>query len=236
VPLSDHLRLLRTRFSPLETQLLAAVRDVLPARAHATFDAQVAAVNKAQRSPPSWAEIAFYRTRWGRADWSSVPLFGRVGEFRCAEVRFRADGRPFKSTLTCIRGHIFDFATSPGPRDVAFLQWDVAAIARLLADPGQETGAAREVEVLPAVWTGELRSEAVKVMQGWQVYDETSAYRVALADGVYLVLAERDGDDFLMYRLDPPSTELFSLIHHDGDPVQITGPAGFLERWGRAKV
>ena len=49
MPLSDHLRLLRTRFSPLETQLLAAVRDVLPARTHATFDAQVAAVNKVQR-------------------------------------------------------------------------------------------------------------------------------------------------------------------------------------------
>jgi hypothetical protein len=202
-------------------QLLAAVSDVVPTGARAAFDAQVAAITRVQRSPPSWSEIAFYRKRWGRANWSGVPLFPRTGEFRLAEVRFAVAGRRFTSTLTCIRGHVFDFATSPGPRAVAFAQWDRAGTARLLADPLQPIAIAREAEVLPPAWAEVLRRLGGSGRGGWHVHDDASAYRVALDDGVYLVLAERDGDQFVLHRLEPPAEGFFLLPHHDGVPEPI---------------
>jgi hypothetical protein len=212
-----------TRFSPLETQLLAAVRGVLPAGAHAAFDAQVAAINRVQRSPPSWSEIAFYRKRWGRVEWRGVAEFARTGEFRLVEVRFAVGGRRFRSTLTCIRGHIFDFATSPGPRAVAFSQWDGAAAVRLLADPLQAIDMAREEEVLPAAWAELLRHLGGSAGGGWQLHDGANAHRVALDDGEYLVLAEREGDEFILQRLEPPADGFFYLPHHDAEPEPMTG-------------
>jgi hypothetical protein len=38
-----------------------------------------------------------------------------------AEVRFQVLGRSYKSTLSSIGGHIFDLATTPGARKVAFV-------------------------------------------------------------------------------------------------------------------
>jgi hypothetical protein len=219
VPLS----LLWTRFSPLEIQLLAAVRTVLPDAARPPFDAQVAGVTKVQRSPPSWSEIAFYRKRWGRVDWTGLPLFPNTGEFRLAEVRFTAAGRRFKSTLTCIRGHVFDFATTPGPRAVAFLTWDSAATARLVGDPLAAASAAREKETLPVAWRQLLQRYPSADAAGWQLHDEKTAYRVALDDGEYLVLAERNGDQFVLHCLEPPAEGLYYLPHHDGVPVPMTG-------------
>jgi hypothetical protein len=219
----DHLRLLWTRLSPLETQLLAAVRGVLPDAATTAFDAQVAALNKVQRSPPSWSEIAFYRKRWGRVDWTGVALFPNTGEFRLAQVRFSAAGRRFTSTLTCIRGHIFDFATTPGPRAVAFLPWDGDAAVRLVGDPLASAPAAGETETLPVAWRELLKRRGTIGGKGWQLLDESTAYRVALDDGEYLVLAERDGDAFVLHRLEPPAEGLYYLPHHDDVPEPMTG-------------
>ncbi len=75
-------------------------------------------------TPASWAEIDLYRLRHRRRDWTGVPMFPCTDEFGLAEVRFRVAGRQFKSVLSSISGHVFDFATTPGPRDIAFRQWD----------------------------------------------------------------------------------------------------------------
>jgi hypothetical protein len=229
----DHLRLIGTRLSPLETQLLAAVRSVLPDEARAAFDAQVAAITKVQRSPPSGSEIAFYRTRWGRPNWTDVPLFPNTDEVRLADVRFSAAGRRFTSTLTCIQGHIFDFATSPGPRAVAFSRWDGEARARLLADPLSAPSGTREPETLPPHWVDVLRRRPACAI-GWVLHDERSAYRVALDDGEYLVLAERDGDEFVLHRLEPPAAGLYYLPDHDGVPEPMTGDVDALLTRGAA--
>lgn len=73
-------------------------------------------------TPASWAEIDLYRLRHRRPDWTGVPMFPCTDEFGLAEVRFRVAGRQFKSVLSSISGHVFDFATTPGPRDIAFRQ------------------------------------------------------------------------------------------------------------------
>ena len=226
----ERVTLLWKRFSPLEERLLAEVRHVLPAAAQPSFDAQAAAINRVQRSPPSWTEICFYRMRRGRANWSGVPLFPCTDEFRLADVRFQIGGQRFKSTLTSVGGHIFDFATTPGPKHVSFAAWDAEPRVTLLADPLRATTGTKETESLPAAWTALLQSRVGAPWGDWQLHDAATAYRLTLNDGEYLVLAEREGDEFILHRIEPQAEALFHLPHHDGVPEPVVGELDALMR------
>jgi hypothetical protein len=215
------LSLLWKRFSPLEERLLAEIRNVLPGGALQSFDAQVAAINRVQRLPPSWSEIDFYRIRSGKPDWTDISLFPRTDEFRLADVAFRVRSKRYKATLFCIGGHIFDFAITPGARAVSFDPWEAKPSAVLLADPLRAVTGKREAENLPLEWRTFL-AEPVSAPTGWEFHDGTTAYRVALDDGQYLVLAAREGDEFILQRVEPPAEQLFHLAHHDSVPKPLT--------------
>ena len=206
------------RYSPLEQRLLLQVRSILPAAAQPTFDAQVNAVTLVQRRL-DWTEIAFYRIRYGKSDWNGVPLFPREGEFPLAEVRFRARGRSYKARLTVVQGHIFDFATTPGPRDIGFAQWETAGEAGLLSDPTDASP--REVlEQLPTPWQ-EFLAVVPRGSNHWLLHGAATAYRLAMNEGEFLVLAERAGDGFLLYRLEPHPRGFFIQSAHDHPPEPL---------------
>jgi hypothetical protein len=217
--LRQRLSLLWRRFSPLEEQLLAAVRDVLPPPARVTFDAQVAGITRAQRN---FNEICFYRVRRRKVDWSDVPSFPRTGEFGLAEVRFSVGGQKYKARLTSIKGHIFDFTIRPGPKAITFSVWDSGASARLLADP-LINDAANEPQAMPDSWREFLRGPLSSIADGWIVHDGESVYRTTIGDAEFLVLAEREGDEFILHRIEPAGTTLFYLGSHDGRPGPIGG-------------
>jgi hypothetical protein len=215
----QRLSLIWRRFSPLEERLLREVRAVLSPSAQRTLDAQVAAITKVQRAP-GWTEIAFYRMRAGKVDWSGVPLFAREVELPLAEVRFRAAGRAYRARLTAIRGHIFDFAITPGARAVAFEPWEGEADVRLLADPeALDTPDPREE--LPDAWL-RVVARGVQAHPDWDVHEAHSVHRVALEQGEFLVLAEHRGESFLLYRL-APEPGFFLLRGHDGEPEAVRG-------------
>jgi hypothetical protein len=220
-----HPSLLWRRFSPLEEQLFAAVRGALRPSALVTFDAQVAAITRVQRHP-DWTEIAFYRMRRGKVDWSGVPLFPREEELPLAEVRFQAGGRAFKARLTAIGGHIFDFAVTPSPRAVAFARWDRAPDVRPLCDP-EDASAAPFVEPLPAEWGAFLANDR-GAHAAWALHGTGAAYRVALDDGEFLVLAQCRGDVFLLWRLEPRPAGFFLQRRHDGTPEPLRESLGDL--------
>jgi uncharacterized protein YcaQ len=92
----------------------------------------------------------------------------------------------------------------------------------VLADPFRAVTGKREAENLPLEWQTFL-AEHVSAPAGWEFHDGTSAYRVALDDGQYLVLAEREGDEFILQRVEPPAERLFHLAHHDSVPKPLTG-------------
>jgi hypothetical protein len=213
--------LLWKTFAPLEEQLLRAVREVLPAAAAPTFDAQVAAIKLVQRLPPSWSEIDFYPSR-RKNSWARVPGFPCTDEFRLAEVSFRVAGKRYKATLSSIAGHIFDFATTPGPRRVAFEAWDEPPSVRLLDDPLRAPTGRRAPEDIPHVWQ-EFLKQHPNPQGNWVLHDGTSAQRVALDQAVYLILAEREGDAFILYRVEPAGEALYFLPAHDGEPEEIKG-------------
>jgi hypothetical protein len=213
----DRLKLWR-RFTPLEDRLLAAVRIVLPPAAQSVFDSQVAAINRVQRLPPSWSEIDFYCLRRGRTDWSRVPAFRCTDEFRLAEVRFQVGGAAYRAVLSCIAGHIFDLAITPGPKAIAFANWDGTPRIKLFADPDQAPTGRREAESLPPEWREFLSRTAGALPRGWALYDAATARRVTLVDSEYLILAERDSEDFVLYRLEPPGGGFFRLRGYDAEP------------------
>lgn len=222
--LKRRIAMLFRRFTPLEEKLLSAVRGVLPRGAVDAFDAQVAAINRVQRLP-RWTEIDFYSMRGGKVDWSHVALFARTTEFPLAEVRFHAGGRPYKARLTAVDGHIFDFAIVPGGRDVAFLDWEGEAHAVLLENP-LDAGAQRPAEPLPEAWIEFLRAAECADQGGWILHELGAEYRIALDDGEFLVLGERAGEEFLLYRLDPLPGEFFIQFGHDCRPTSLQGGLG----------
>lgn len=230
--IAQRLSLLWRRFSPLEERLFAVVRGVLPARAVPIFDAQVRAITHVQRLP-GWTEIDYYRRRYGRVDWASVPAFPRTEEFPLARVRFTVERRGYRATLTCVAGHIFDFGIAPGPRDVAFADWDSMPSADLLSDPfGAEAPAARHE--IPEAWRGLLRTAGpLAAAMGWVLHEVEPARRITLDEGEFLVLAERDGDEFILHRIEPPSTVMFRLVSHDGTPEAIRGDVADVLRRAR---
>jgi hypothetical protein len=217
--IGQRLSLLWRRFSPLEERLIAAVRNVLPPQAQPIFDAQVAAITLVQRHPN---EICFYRRRTGKLDWNDVPAFPRSGDFRLAEVTFSVGGRRYKATLTSIRGHIFDFAVTPSPKVKAFAEWDGPPSARLLADP-LTAESVNEPQPIPDSWGDFLARHKALAPDGWKLHDSQTAYSTAFADGQFLILAEREGEQFVLHRIEPPASSLFYLGSHDGTPELIEG-------------
>jgi hypothetical protein len=159
-------------------------------------------------------------------------MFSHSGEFRLAEVRFAVDRRRYKAVLTCIGGHIFDFGITPSPRAIAFAAWDGSPSARLLADP-RVPGPARESQPIPDTWRQILDHGRLPDRGGWTLHDSRTAYRVPLAEGEFLVLAERGGDEFLLHRVEPPASTLWHLASHDGVPEPIRGDVLELLRGAR---
>lgn len=210
------------QFSPLEEQLIAAVRDVLPLQAQEVFDAQVAGITHVQRLPPHWLSISFYPRRHGKLYWSDLPTFPRTGDFQLAEVRFSIQGRRYKATLASIGGHIFEFTIIPSPKAVAFANWDATPSTRLLNDP-LTADSASEPQPIPDSWRDFLARCQASDAGDWKLHNSETAYRTAFVDGEFLILAEREGDQFLLHRIDPPASTLFYLDSHDGTPEPIKG-------------
>ena len=221
------------RFSPIEARLLAESRSVLPLNAQAIFDAQVGAINLVSRLPPDWSSIMFYRRKRGKTDWSNVPLFPCTEERRVVQVRFKVKGTSYKATLHSIEGHIFDFSISPGSKPIAFAEWDGPASTKLLSDPCslQETER-HQTETIPTAW----RDFVTKFQQSestWIFHDESTAYRVTLSEGEYLVLAECEGAEFILWPTDSTGSEFFIVKDISESPKPFDGDFEMLFRGNR---
>ena len=224
ITLITRLMLLWKRFSPLERSILSSVRSVLPTSAQNIYDAQVQAVNRVQRISSS-TEICFYRRKFGRVDWSGVPVFPRTDEFMLARVRFSVRGKRYTAKLYSVRGHIFDIVVTPNPMQVAFARWDISPIVQLIDNPMGQSAERPRVEKIAPAWREFLETHRAELSSTWSFYDENTAYRVGLNDGEYVVLAERSGDQFIIQNLDEDEEprDLFYVASHEGLPEPIRG-------------
>ncbi len=149
-------------------------------------------------------------------------MFPRTGEFRLAQVRFTAGGRRYKATLSSIDGHVFDFAVTPSPKAIAFANWESAPSVRLLSDP-LTVESSREPELVPRAWQEFLARPRPQDTDDWTFHDSETAYRTTFNEGEFLVLAERQGDEFVLHRIEPLASTLFYMASHDGTPEPIEG-------------
>jgi hypothetical protein len=138
-----------------------------------------------------------------------------------AEVRFKVNGKRFKATLFSIKGHIFDFHVQPGGRSIAFTPWDDSPKVTLLDDPMRQPIGRKKPALLPPAWTDFLARHSNETFVDWTLNDADSAYSISLEDGEFLILAEREGDEFILQRLEPASDKLFYLQSHDGTPEPL---------------
>jgi hypothetical protein len=129
--------------------------------------------------------------------------------------------RRYKATLHCIRGHIFDFAITPGPKAVAFAAWEAPGSARLLANP-MVAHPGRMPEPIPFAWREFLANGPARRSGEWIFYNADTARRVTLDEGEFLILAEHPDDKYVMYRIEPPAS-VFYLASHDSAPESIKG-------------
>ena len=84
-------------------------------------------------------------------------------------------------------------------------------------------GSVRPAEPIPDSWRQLLAHGRIADTGGWTLYDTRTAYRVTLDEGEFLVLAERDGDEFVLHRIEPSSSSLWHMASHDGVPEPIRG-------------
>lgn len=116
-----------------------------------------------------------------------------------------------------------DAEVAESPQSIAFAEWDAEPTAELLVDP-LTTGDIASPERAPDAWDDFLRAARRQAAAaGWTFHDANTARGITLHEGEFLVLAERDGDEFVLQRTDPPSEELFQLTSHDGAPRPVGG-------------
>ena len=110
----------------------------------------------------------------------------------------------------------------PSPKAIAFADWESAPSVRLLTDPLKvESG--REPEPVPDAWREFLVRPRPQDTDAWTFHDAETAYRTTFDEGEFLVLAERQGDEFVLHRIEPLASTLFYMASHDGTPEPIEG-------------
>jgi hypothetical protein len=207
------LSLLWKRFSPLEERLLLDFRKVLPTEAQAIFDAQISAVNGVTRYL-GWNELIFYPKTPG--DWGNVPKFTGTGSLQLAEGVFKVAGKKYRARLECYNGYLAFLKVWPGSKTIAFEPWDGQAQVALLNNPLVEHK--KEAPALSPDWIAVLKRQKAMPATNWTLHDGSSAFPVALEEGEFLVLGEREGDEFILQRVDPPGKDLYFQNGHDAKP------------------
>jgi hypothetical protein len=122
-----------------------------------------------------------------------------------------------RTALPAAAREIFDARPCRGRGPSLSLRGDGPAEVALLADP-LGASEARQPEALAPAWRRILGRHQGRQPSGWLVHGEMTTYRLALSDAEYLVLAERDGDEFLLGQVDNADTGLFHLESHDEAP------------------
>jgi hypothetical protein len=98
---------------PFESQLLAAVEDVVPREWRPLLLQQVSCINHVQR-PLDWKEIEFYCKKWFRTRWPEHVLFPERGEVRLAECDCAFGPRTSHITVWAVNGHVFSLESAQG--------------------------------------------------------------------------------------------------------------------------
>lgn len=223
------LTLFWKRFTPLEAKILSEVQLALSQECGHIFKAQIAAINLVQRHI-DWSEVLFYRKKGKRIDWSDILSFPIKKNLRLAKVDFYIDHQSYQATVNCIFGHILSLTFSPAEKPIAFREWDGKCNVELLEDP-MDQSAAIGAETIPRKWARFLDENRQNDYPGWQLYDSTQARRISVHGNEMLVLAEGEGDQFIVCFADQPDSDIYEVSHEDWQKTIITSIRDYLNHY-----
>jgi hypothetical protein len=212
------LSLLWRRFTPLEEFLLGVLQQHLPEGPKQINQGRIDLINHVVRYL-QWTDIQFYQMRKGKAVVDEGPLFPcrSKQQIVLAEIRFSPAGtaKVWTSRIYAVCGHMFSIVTSPSPKPISFSSPFTLKGVQLVDDPMQELPATlmeRRRKRLPPDFE-ELAGQSIP---GWDVFQSSQVYSVALDEGEYLLLAERGGHAaFLGVRMEGKSNDVWLLSHDD---------------------
>ncbi len=96
-----------------ESQLLAAVAEVVPSEWRSLLLEQVSCINHVQRLL-DWKEIEFYCKKWFCVRWPEHLLFPERGEIRLAECDCTFGSKSAHITVCAANGHVFSLESAQG--------------------------------------------------------------------------------------------------------------------------
>jgi hypothetical protein len=219
----NSISLLWKTFTPVEERILKEFSAALPLHIRETYDRQVASINYVQRIL-DWTEICFYRR--GKNRWEGVPQFANdsIEDIKIAKITYLIGGKKFSSTLGGVCGHIFDLVTRPSIKQYAFQQIDKVISIKLLEDPTVIPTAAPAAKLkLPKAYKEFMGTAGGEGINGWLVLPPEEIYSISLAEGDFLLLAEREGVEYLLSLETAPSKGIYYCATSDGAPVVQKG-------------
>jgi hypothetical protein len=229
------LSLLLKTFTPVEERLLEEISEALPEHIRDVYLKQTHSINKVQRYL-DWTEINFYHLRRGRPDWGSVQPFKRTDEFTLASVGYRIKGIDFETTLKGVSGHIFLLVTRPSIKPYSFEAIEAIHHVRIHDDPTLDCSAKmRTRDKLPPEYLEHIRREGAESIGGWNILEPEQVYEVSLPKNDFLVLAEKQGEEYLMTRDNLWDQSIYYSSIADGKLYRQEGPLSEIMVYGPQK-
>jgi hypothetical protein len=218
------LSLLLRTFTPVEERLLDEIYKALPEHIRGVYLEQTQSINKVQRYL-DWTEINFYHFREGKSDWGSVQRFRRTDEFTLASVGYRIKGIDFETRLKGVSGHIFSLITRPSIKQCSFEEIAAIHYVRIHNDP--KLLSSTEIparDKLPPEYLEHIEKEGIYSIGGWNILEPKEVYQISLSTGDFLILAEKQGEEYLMTRDNLWDQGIYYTIVGEGEIYKEEGP------------
>ena len=201
------LALLFRTFTPVEEALLSHVESALPPEAREIYVKQIAKINHVQRTL-DWHEILFYILRNHKPAWDQSIPFKNKSELILARVTFTIDNLTFRAKVGAVNGFVFSLLIRPSIKPHWHKQ--ISSIKKLVIETNPEDETSKpHIVSLPASYLKWISYDSPEGFNGWTVLSSEETYSISLADADYIVLAVREGDEYLLSLAESPESGFY---------------------------
>jgi hypothetical protein len=162
-----------------------------------------------------WTEVNFYPRRRSGAQWDPATVFPNRAEFDLARLRMIVAGRTHEARVIAVSGHLFSLVVRPSPKRHPWGPVELSTV-QVMTDPLRSDF--NPPKQLPPSYTRFIDLRGPGACSGWEVLAPDEVYAVSLSEGDYLVLASREGTEFLVTETSSPSPTLYR-VGLGGGPV-----------------
>ncbi len=208
----DYIRRIKSPFLPFEKKILDAVIEKLEPEARRKLEIQLSETTKIQRIFSS--ETNLYAGNRNKKR-SSISLFNNRTELKFARIKYSFENKRFTTELFSVSGFTFSLITRPGPKKIKKMDPEKISV-EILADPEKISSLDKGALSLPNSYQNfDFNS---KNTEKWTIYHPDDLYQVELEEGSFWLLAELDGQRFVVTPVSNDSDEIFICL--EGEPLK----------------